>query len=453
MWHGLRPRRGHRLEGAGRARARLLARLVGPGDQDVHRDGRPAGAVEDEPTLFEIWVCADGYWCDHTKNLCPGELARASTTSCSSSCSPSTSEARRLLPPGREPRRARPAASATGIAEAGYPGQPTHPICHGVGARAHEPPYAHQAGGGDDRGGHGARDRAGHLLGGRWRPPRRGQLPRHRRRRPRSSRRFPDGVVLLTAPDLDRRAERRATGSAARSGSTTRRCATASRRSASCSTRSRSSRSRARSTSSGSTGSRPASRASRRTTGDAVELIADAGLRAEIWGFSRAVPADVEALVELGVRASVIESPISDAKLAALGVSRETMLERIRDAVRVRRRARHHASPSSASTATRADLDVLRAGLRDGASRPGAKEVVVVDTIGIATPEAVADLVGPDASTGSGRRSRCTSTATTTSGSRPPPRSPPSAPVRTGCTARSTAWASAPATRTSARSR
>ena len=23
-----------------------------------------------------------------------------------------------------------------------------HPICHGVGARAHEPPYAHQAGGG-----------------------------------------------------------------------------------------------------------------------------------------------------------------------------------------------------------------------------------------------------------------------------------------------------------------
>src|SRR5256714_11289309 len=29
---------------------------------------------EHEPTLFEIWVCADGYWADHTKNLCPGEL-------------------------------------------------------------------------------------------------------------------------------------------------------------------------------------------------------------------------------------------------------------------------------------------------------------------------------------------------------------------------------------------
>lgn len=33
--------------------------------------------VQGEPTLFEIWVCADGYWCDHTKNLCPGELKPA----------------------------------------------------------------------------------------------------------------------------------------------------------------------------------------------------------------------------------------------------------------------------------------------------------------------------------------------------------------------------------------
>jgi len=65
----------------------------------------------------------------------------------------------------------------------------------------------------------------------------------------------------------------------------------------------------------------------------AISLILGAGLDAEIWGFSRAVRADVEALVELGLQASVIESPISDGKLAALGVSRETMLDRIRAAV------------------------------------------------------------------------------------------------------------------------
>ena len=36
-----------------------------------------------------------------------------------------------------------------GIDAAGYEGQPSHPICHGIGARAHEPPFAHQAGGGE----------------------------------------------------------------------------------------------------------------------------------------------------------------------------------------------------------------------------------------------------------------------------------------------------------------
>ena len=40
---GVRPRRGHRLGGEGRARARLLARLVGPGDQDVHGHDVAAG--------------------------------------------------------------------------------------------------------------------------------------------------------------------------------------------------------------------------------------------------------------------------------------------------------------------------------------------------------------------------------------------------------------------------
>ena len=115
----------------------------------------------------------------------------------------------------------------------------------------------------------------------------------------------------------------------------------------------------------------------------AVELIAAAGLRAEVWGFSRAVQADVEALVELGVAASVIESPISDAKLEALGVSRETMLERIAKAV-------SFATANGIRVAffgvdsSRADLDFYRRAYA-AAVEAGAQEVVVVDTIGIAT--------------------------------------------------------------------
>jgi isopropylmalate/homocitrate/citramalate synthase len=123
----------------------------------------------------------------------------------------------------------------------------------------------------------------------------------------------------------------------------------------------------------------------------AIELIRDAGLQAEVWGFSRAVQADVEALVELGLTASVIESPISDLKLRALGVSREQMLDRIRRAVSV-------AAERGVSVAyfgvdgTRADPAFLDAAY-DAAVEAGAREVVVVDTLGIASPEAVAELV------------------------------------------------------------
>ncbi|HZD87851.1 MAG TPA: Xaa-Pro peptidase family protein [Gaiellaceae bacterium] len=103
--------------------------------------------LEGEPVLFEIWVCADGYWADHTKNLVLGELK------------PEYDELERglmevyawaldVIRPG-----AQMADLDRGVRERlaglGYPGQPTHPVCHGVGARAHEPPYPHQSGAGE----------------------------------------------------------------------------------------------------------------------------------------------------------------------------------------------------------------------------------------------------------------------------------------------------------------
>lgn len=103
--------------------------------------------VEGEPTLFEIWVCADGYWCDHTKNLVPGELTESYAT-LEQGLMAVYEDALAFVRPGASlaelDRRIR-----EGIAELGFPGQPSHPVCHGVGARAHEPPYAHQAGGGE----------------------------------------------------------------------------------------------------------------------------------------------------------------------------------------------------------------------------------------------------------------------------------------------------------------
>jgi isopropylmalate/homocitrate/citramalate synthase len=124
---------------------------------------------------------------------------------------------------------------------------------------------------------------------------------------------------------------------------------------------------------------------------NAISLILEAGLEAEIWGFSRAVRADVEALVELGLTASVIESPISDGKLAALGVTRETMLERIRSAVSFAAEQGIRVAFFGVDS-SRADLEFVRAAY-ETAVEAGAAEVVVVDTLGIATPEAAAFLV------------------------------------------------------------
>jgi len=125
---------------------------------------------------------------------------------------------------------------------------------------------------------------------------------------------------------------------------------------------------------------------------DAVRLISQAGLRAEIWGFSRAVPADLEALVELGVRASVIESPISDLKLDAIGVTREKMLDRITAAMRFAAEHGIHAAFFGVDS-TRAQPEFYEQ-VYKAAVEAGAKEVAVVDTLGIASPEAAADLVG-----------------------------------------------------------
>jgi Xaa-Pro aminopeptidase len=123
---------------------------AGPGIRTFTATGnRPV--LEGEPTLFEIWVCADGYWADHTKNVVVGELT-APYAELETALRTVYDDAVAFCVPGASfaelDRRVR-----EGIEAMGYPGQPTHPLCHGIGARAHEPPYAHQAGGGEVRAG------------------------------------------------------------------------------------------------------------------------------------------------------------------------------------------------------------------------------------------------------------------------------------------------------------
>jgi isopropylmalate/homocitrate/citramalate synthase len=88
----------------------------------------------------------------------------------------------------------------------------------------------------------------------------------------------------------------------------------------------------------------------------------------------------------------VVEAPISDVRLAALGVSPQSLLERIRVAVSFAAGEGMRVA-FAGGDATRARTEVLRQAY-EAAVTAGAAEVVVADTLGIATPEAAAFLVG-----------------------------------------------------------
>jgi len=124
---------------------------------------------------------------------------------------------------------------------------------------------------------------------------------------------------------------------------------------------------------------------------EAIQLMQKAKLKAELWGFSRAVKADVEELVRLGLRASVIEAPTSDIKLKAYGLTRDDVLQRVVDAIAL---AKQNGITVAffAVDGTRTDLDFLKK-INLAALEAGAAEIVVVDTIGACGPEAVEFLV------------------------------------------------------------
>jgi len=124
---------------------------------------------------------------------------------------------------------------------------------------------------------------------------------------------------------------------------------------------------------------------------EAIQLMQGAGLKAELWGFSRAVKGDVEELVRLGLRASVIEAPTSDIKLKAYGITRDEVVRRVSEAVTF---AKQNAITVAffAVDGTRTDLDFLKK-VYLTALEAGAAEIVVVDTIGACGPEAVEFLV------------------------------------------------------------
>lgn len=124
---------------------------------------------------------------------------------------------------------------------------------------------------------------------------------------------------------------------------------------------------------------------------EAIRLMQKADIKAELWGFSRAVAADLEELVRLGVKATVIEAPTSDIKLKAYGMTRDQVLAKVTDAIAFARKNQITVAYFSVD-GTRTDLDFLRKIYLEALSA-GATEIVVVDTIGACSPEAAGMLV------------------------------------------------------------
>lgn len=133
----------------------------------------------------------------------------------------------------------------------------------------------------------------------------------------------------------------------------------------------------------------------------AVKRILEAGLSSEIWGFSRAVQGDLDALIELGITQTLIEISTSDVKMKAYGFDRDKVGQKVTDAIK-------HAVDNDMKVlffpvdSTRSDLSFLR-DTYGRAIEAGAAEVAVVDTIGACAPEAVEglirmvrDWIGPD---------------------------------------------------------
>ena len=124
----------------------------------------------------------------------------------------------------------------------------------------------------------------------------------------------------------------------------------------------------------------------------AVRRILGAGLKSEIWGFSRAVLDDLDALIEIGITRTLIEISTSEVKMKAYGFDREKVVSRVTASVR-------HALQNGMKNvlffpvdSTRSDLDFLHR-VYDAALSAGATEVAVVDTIGACAPEAVESMI------------------------------------------------------------
>lgn len=119
-----------------------------------------------------------------------------------------------------------------------------------------------------------------------------------------------------------------------------------------------------------------------------VKEIVKLGLEAEIWGFSRCIIGDIDACLDADVDSVICEIATSPQKMKAYNLTEESVIERMTRAITY---AKEHGLKVAffAVDMTRADLNFLKRVYTTAVKDAHADEVVAVDTLGVASPEAM----------------------------------------------------------------
>jgi (R)-citramalate synthase len=127
---------------------------------------------------------------------------------------------------------------------------------------------------------------------------------------------------------------------------------------------------------------------------EAIRLIADAGLAAEICTYVRAMHADIDFAADLGADSVHLVVPVSDLHiLKKMRKTREQVAAMAYDAVEYAK-SRGLIVELSGEDASRADQQFLREIFTGGVER-GADRLCFCDTVGLLTPEKVAEFIPP----------------------------------------------------------
>jgi len=123
----------------------------------------------------------------------------------------------------------------------------------------------------------------------------------------------------------------------------------------------------------------------------AMSSIVKQVIGAEIWGFGRCNVNDIKSNIETGIKHMVCEILTSPEKMKAWGLTEDVVLKRIRDAISYAKQENIYTA-FFAVDATRANPKFLKKVYQTAVKECGADEVVVVDTLGVASPEAMGYL-------------------------------------------------------------